>query len=84
MSKEWEAVLILFVSVIATGMIITGVLDILTAAPDGQWSLNCDRFTRGWMCLAIGATISCMAMRLMMRIRIEELERKLRESKEEP
>ena len=81
MSKDWEAVLILFVSVIAVGTIISGVIDILTTIADGQWSLN-DRHTRGWMCAAIGATLSYMAMKLMMQIRIEELERKLRESKE--
>lgn len=84
MSKEWELVLIILVSAIAIGMIISGIIDIWTAAIDGQWSLNYDKHTRGWMCAAIGASLSYMAMRLMMRIKIEELEKKLHESREQP
>lgn len=82
MNRDWEFVLIILVSTIAIAMIVSGIMDILTATLDGQWSLN-DRHTRGWMCAAIGATLSYMAMRLMMQIRIEELKKKLRESKEE-
>lgn len=83
MSKEWEAVLILFVSAIAIGMIVSGLIDIWTAALDSGWSLEYDRNARGWMCAAIGAALSYMVMKLTMRIRIEELEKKLREKSEE-
>lgn len=82
MSKEWEAVLIILVSAIAIGMIVSGFIDIWTAALDSGWSLEYDRNARGWMCAAIGAALSYMVMKLTMRIRIEELEKKLHEIKE--
>lgn len=82
-SKAWEAALILLVSAIALGMIVSGLIDIWTAALDSGWSLEYDRNARGWMCAAIGAALSYMVMKLTMRIRIEELEKKLHESRTE-
>lgn len=82
--KAWEATGILLVSVIAIGMIISGLIDIWTAGLDSDWNLGQDKETRGWMCAAIGAALSYMSMKLTMRIRIEELEKKLHESREQP
>ena len=83
MSKEWELILIILVSAIAIGMIVSGIIDIWTATLDSGWSLEYDRNARGWMCAAIGAALSYMVMKLTMRTKIEELEKKLRESKGE-
>ena len=81
--KTWEAAGILLVSVIAIGMIVSGLTDLWIVGLDGDWNLGQDMETRGWMCVAIGAALSYMSMKLTMRIRIEELEKKLLEIKEE-